>query len=215
MKKIIVLILIFCSVTFISSCRRSSLSEDVEVNKTEQVLQIIKDFEGFSAKARVTYYLEEHEVSFTMLQEGTLDGKYRIELLEPEGLVGNVTYNDGKSIYHVNANRSKQAYVSANDYPERVEILLSSFIDNYRNKTKDFSKIGESSDGLYIVLEGVIEGETTYIAKEQVVVDANTYKPIMLNIYKSSGEKFVTVEYIEVHYNPTFETEYFTPIKSN
>ncbi len=215
MKKIIVLALLVCTATFVFGCRKNTTTEVAEINKTEQVLQIVKEFEGFSARARVTYYLEEKEVVFTMLQDGTMDGKYRIELLEPEGLVGNVTYNDGTSIYHVNASRSKQAYVSANDYPERVEILLSSFVENYRNKTKDFSKIGETSDGQYIVLEGVIEGETTYIAKEQVVVDANTYKPIMLNIYKSNGEKFVTVEYIEVHYNPTFNPEYFTPIKSN
>ncbi len=214
MKKIIFLMLLIYPVLLLSGCINTTKNEE-EINKTEEILKIVKDFEGFSAKAKVTYYLDEKEAQFTMLQEGTVDGKYRIEILEPEGLLGNTTYNDGESIYHINANRSKQAYISANDYPERVEILLSTFIENYRNKTKEFSKIGETSNGQYIVLEGVVEGTTTYIAKEQVIIDSNTYKPIMLNIYREDGEKFVTVEYIEVHYNPTFEVGYFTPIKSN
>ncbi len=215
MKKVFFSILIICTYIFICGCNIQRNGEEVEINKTEEVLQIVEEFTGFSAKAKVTYYIEGKEVIFTMLQDGTIDGKYRIELLEPEGLLGNVTYNDGESIYHVNVNRSKQAYVSANDYPERVEILLSSFIANYRENTKEFSKIGEATEGQYIVLEGVVDGSTTYLAKEQLIIDSITYKPIMLNIYSESGEKFVTIEYIEAHYNPTFEDAYFTPIKSN
>ncbi len=215
MKKILYTAMLVCAIIFIFGCSKKKTVDEVEINNTEKVLQIVNEFKSFSAKAKVTYYLEDKEAEFTMLQDGTIDGRYKIEIIEPEGLVGNITYNDGASIYHINDKRSKQAYVSANDYPERVEILLSSFIDNYKNKTKEFSKIGEATEGQYIILEGVVDGETTYIAKEQLVLDSKTYKPIMLTIFKSNGEKFVTVEYLEVHYNPTFEVNYFTPIKNN
>ncbi len=215
MKKIVFSLIVICVLVFIFGCSKNTQEEKVEENKTDKVLQIIEDFNGFSAKARVTYFIDGKEVNFTMLQDGTVDGKYKIEIIEPEGLGGNVTYNDGDNIYHVNTNRSKQAYVSLNDYPERVEILLSSFVNNYRNKTKSFSKIGEATEGQYILLEGVIDGQTSFISKEQLVIDSNTYKPIMMNIYTTSGDKYVTIEYLEVEYNPTFEETYFTPIKSN
>ncbi len=215
MKKVILLALLLFTFIFITGCNKKNTVEEIEINNTDKILKIVNEFQSFSAKAKVTYFLKDSEVQFTMLQDGTVDGKYKIEIVEPESLLGNTTYNDGSNIYHINNNRSKQAYVSANDYPERVEILLSSFMVNFRDNTKEFSKIGEATEGQYIILEGVVEGETTYIAKEQLIINSNTYKPIMLNIFKSNGEKFVTVEYIEVQYNPRFEMNYFTPIKKN
>ncbi|MFV0394460.1 MAG: hypothetical protein ACK5LC_08695, partial [Coprobacillaceae bacterium] len=92
-------------------------------------------------------------------------------IIEPEGLVGNTTYNDGESIYHINNTRSKQAYVSANDYPERVEIMLSSFMNNYRNKTKEFSKIGEATEGQYIVLD------------DYGIIGLSNIKPYIIRVY--------------------------------
>lgn len=214
MKKILFSLLVMCFCLYIAGCAKQEKEPEVEeVNKTEEVVKLVNDFTGFNAKTKVTYFNGEEQNTFEMLQEGTVDGKYKIEITAPEGLVGNTTYNDGESIYNANSTRSSQILVSANDYPERVEILASSFIKNYRDKTKEFSKIGETTDGQYIVLEGVIDGSTTYMATEQLIIDINTYKPIKLDIYTSTGDKFVEIEYLEFNYNPQFEEGYFTPIK--
>ncbi len=217
MKKAFFSLFVMCICLVLFGCSKQK-NETVEekVNKTDEVIELINDFTGYSAKVKVTYYLNATETSentFEMKQDAVIDGRYKIELTAPEGLVGNTTTFDGTSIFHTNPNRSKLTYVSANEYPERVEILLTSFIDNYKNKTKEYSKIGELTNGEFIVLEGVVDGSNAYFAKEQLVIDGLTYKPLKLNIYTSSGEKFVEVEYLEFMYNPTFEETYFSQPK--
>ncbi len=215
MKKAIFSLFVMCICIFLFGCSKTNEKavEEKEVNKTEEVIKLINDFNGFSAKVKVTYFIngvEPSENIFEMKQDGVIDGRYKIELTSPEGLVGNTTTFDGTSIYHTNAKRSKQTFVSANEYAERVEILLTSFIDNYKNKTSEYSKIGELTNGEYIVLEGVVDGSNAYFAKEQLIIDGLTYKPLKLNIYTSTGEKFVEVEYLEFVYNPTFDNTYFS-----
>ncbi len=215
MKKVILALFVVNISIFLFGCSKQK-KEPVkeEVNKTEEVIKLVKEFNGFSAKTKVTYFLNNNstttENTFEMLQDGVIDGRYKIEVTAPEGLMGNVTLFDGESIYHSNAKRSNQTYVSANEYDERVEILLTSFIDNYKNKNNEYSKIGELTNGEFIVLEGVVDGSNAYFAKEQLILDGLTYKPLKLNIYSSTGEKFVEVEYLEFTYNPTFDATYFS-----
>ncbi len=215
MKKVIFSICVMCFCLFLYGCEKQN-EEPIkeEVNKTEEVIKLVNEFKGFSAKTKVTYYFNNNgtttENTFEMLQDGVIDGRYKIELTAPEGVVGNITLFDGKSIYHSNAKRSNQTYVSANEYNERVEILLTSFINNYKNVNNEYSKIGELTNGEYIVLEGVVNGSNTYFAKEQLILNGSTYKPLKLNIYTSTGEKFVEVEYLEFTYNPTFDDTYFS-----
>ncbi len=212
MKKIIISIFLICIAIFAVSCNEKIEEVEPEVNKTDEVLKYINNLQSYNAKVKVTYFNDE-PVEFEMIQDATKEGKYKIEIVQPDGLVGNISYNDGESIYQVNQNRSSKIYTSANDYPERVEILLTSFINNYVEKTKEFSKIGEHNNGEFIILEGVIDGSNTFFAKEQLVLDANTYTPIKLDIYNANGEKSVEVEYLEFNYNTTFEENYFTPIQ--
>lgn len=214
MKKAVFSLFVMFICIFLFGCSRQKDEEiEKEINKTEEIIKLINDFNGYSANVRVTYFLESSENSdntFEMKQDGLMDGRYKIELTAPEGLVGNTTTFDGTSIYHTNPTRSKQAYVSANEYPERVEILLTSFVANYKEKQNEYSKIGEISNGEYIVLEGIIDGSNAFFAKEQLILDGMTYKPLKLNIYTSRGEKFVEVEYNEFTYNPVFEDTYFS-----
>ncbi len=241
MNKAVFSIFVMCICIFLFGCSKQIDEQDKkEVNKTEDVVKLVNEFTGYSAKTKVTYYFNDNDIenktikenktinenqitkenkttvqnTFEMSQDGVIDGRYKIVLTAPEGLVGNTTIFDGNSIYHFNSKRSNQTYVSASEYPERVEILLTSFIDNYKNKTSEYSKIGELTSGQYIVLEGVIDGSNTYFAKEQLILDSATYKPLKLNIYTSSGEKFVEVEYLEFTYNPNFDEAYFTHSKN-
>ncbi len=210
MKKIVILItLIF--VTILSGCSKKE-EEIPEVNKTDEVLRYIKELKTFKAKVKVTYFTNTSEQVFEMTQEGDIDGRYKIEILKPENLAKNISMNDGESLYQINEQRAKKIYVSANDFPERVQILLTSFLNNYINNTDGFSKIGELNNGEIIILEGSIPGENTFFATEQLTLDGDTYAPIKLDIYKTDGSKFVEVEYLEFGYNPSFGENYFTPI---
>lgn len=211
MRRLIFSLLILCIITI--GCSSGNKEEKVEVNKTDEVIKLIEDFEGFTANCKVTYYYEDKDVTFEMIQNGTIRGEYKIEITAPETLIGNTTYNDGESIYIINTNKSNQMYVSANDYPQRVQILLSSFVDNYKNKTSDFSKILEENSSNLILLEGVIDGENSFFATEKLTLAGDTYKPIKLDIYTNEGEKIVEIEYLDFVYNPQFEANYFTPIQ--
>ncbi len=214
MKKGILLLLVMVCIFLFGCSKEKEEPVKEEVNKTEEVIKLINEFKGFSAKTKVTYYFKNNDTTtentFEMMQEGVIDGRYKIEVTAPEGIAGNVTLFDGESIYHSNPKRSNQTYVSANEYDERVEILMTAFINNFKNKNNEYSKIGELTNGEYIVLEGVVDGSNTYFAKEQLILDGRTYKPLKLNIYNSTGEKFVEVEYLEFTYNPTFDDTYFS-----
>lgn len=213
-KYIFLLCALLITLLLLLGCGIKTNEEEKEkINKTDEVVKLLEDFNGFNAKVKVTYFLGEEEVIFEMLQDGTIDGKYKIEITSPEALLGNTTYCDGESIYNVNLNKSSQIYSSMNDYPQRIQILLSAFVDNYKNKTKEFSKIYEESASDVILLEGVIDGGNTYFATERLTINATTYKPIKLDIYTNEGEKIVEIEYLEFVYNPNFEENYFTPMQ--
>lgn len=211
MKKILIISMLLILSMFTYGCKAGE-EEVIEINKTEEALKYIKELNGFKAKARITYYTDSGEQTFEMIQEGTKDGKYKIEIISPENLVGNISINDGESLYQINENRSKQIYVSTNEYPERVQILITSFIRNFLENNMELSKIGELNNGELIILESTIKGENTYFATEQLTIDGNTYSPIKMDIYRVDTTKFVEVEYLEFSYNPSFSEGYFSPM---
>jgi len=128
--------------------------------------------------------------------------RYRLEVLAPEELKGQVTVYNGKSsyIYHPGINQ----YLVTEDFPGSVE--YNSFIGSFMEyiKTPEKIKISSEREGqknLY-VLEFEIPESSSYMSVERLWLDPEAAVPVKAEIYGSDGKKNIEIYYYNFVCNP-------------
>jgi outer membrane lipoprotein-sorting protein len=103
--------------------------------------------------------------------------------------------------------------VNSADKPERSELIVFSFMENYV-KSKDTSVATASLDDTkYTVMEADIEGAGKYIVSEKLWVSNETMLPERLVIYDSEGKERIVTSFSEFEYNPELAEDEFAPQK--
>jgi outer membrane lipoprotein-sorting protein len=128
--------------------------------------------------------------------------KYRVEVLAPKELEGQVTiYNGNKSyIYHPRINQ----YLVTENFSGSVE--YNTFIGSFMNHIRktDNIRISSEKDGekLLYVLEFEVPEPNNYMRFEKLWLDAETAVPVKAEIYGDDGKTSVEVYYSNFVYNP-------------
>ncbi|MBR1442844.1 MAG: outer membrane lipoprotein carrier protein LolA [Firmicutes bacterium] len=176
--------------------------------KFKDVNDMIYGLENYSAKMSITYTSNKGEITYEGEQGASSDGRYRIMTVKPEEVERCVIINDGKMIWQYNPRVSSGFSVKANDKKERYELIIFSFIKNYRNSENVKE---ETQEGKYTVLEADIEGGGKYINSEKLWVENENFTPVKLIIYDDEGKERIREEFSEFEFEPVFEEGYFLP----
>jgi outer membrane lipoprotein-sorting protein len=135
--------------------------------------------------------------------------KYRIEVIAPKELQGQITIFNGRSsyIYHPGIDQ----YLITENFSDSAEYnaFIGSFIE-YIKKGDDIkvSYEKEGDKGL-IVLEFEILKPNRYMRFEKLWIDAKAIVPLKAEIYGSDGKTSVEVYYDNFVYNPCLKDEDF------
>ncbi len=202
LKKIL---LVLALVLTLTSC--GSLTKDMNEKKLAEKYLDLKTYE---ADANVTYISKDLKTTFRTIQHANIDGRYRIEVLEPEQVSGSVTVFDGTKIYQFNEKVSKDIYVSTTENSERSEIFLTAFLRNYNNSDDVAVTVGTFNDSLYTVLEANINSEHPLITTEKLWINNETKLPEKLVIYDKNNMETIVVEYTTFEYNKELDENLFT-----
>ncbi len=201
---ILCLVLIFT----LASCDKLGTTKISKEEAYENAHEKYMSLEAYRAKAYVTYIANGKEVKFLTNQISNMNGQYRIELIEPENVAGSTTISDGKAIYQFNERVSKDVYISNTESLERIEILLTSFMKNYK-QSDNVSVVSNLDESLYTMLEAKIGGDHPLISLEKLWINNETLEPEKLVIYDKNNIETIRIEYIEFEFNPTLDQNLF------
>ena len=135
--------------------------------------------------------------------------KYRVEVLAPKELEGQVTIYNGNSsyIYHPGINQ----YLVTENFSGSVEYnaFIGSFMNHIR-KAEDI-RVNSEKEGEkeLIVLEFEVPDPNNYMRIEKLWIDADAIVPIKAEIYGDDGKTAVSVYYNNFVYNPGLDDSNF------
>lgn len=205
MKRIITMAIATCTALALASCVPKEESFD---NPTDRLLAMTT----YESNATVTYKSDNATVVYDVVQTADTTGRYKIEVVGPEEVKGSTTVYNGDEIYQCNFNLSDEVIVEKTESPERVEILLTSFVENYNNTEVETEETGnfnaEKAEG-YIVLDADMNYENHLFDNEKLWLDEETQMPVKLAIYNKEGKELVTVDYKETTYDKEFPDDHF------
>lgn len=176
----------------------------------KNVQEKLMAMESYCTNAHITYINNKGSDEFDATYYATKDGKYRMELTAPEDYKDNVIMFDGKMVWSYNPAVEQKVSVDAPDKPQRYELVLFSFLENYvksQNVTVQSASLDES---LCTVLEAEIPGENQFFATEKLCINNETQNPQRLIIYDNEGNEKIKVDFTNFQYNCEIEPEKFT-----
>ena len=212
MKKIIKLVMVLAiSAITLSACRimGGKTNDPNDVKSYETVHDMLLNLKTYKSEASVTYISNKGKNTYNTLQHSKITGEYRVEVVGPAEVAGNITLFDGNTIYQYNENISNRIAVGTTDTQERSEIFLTSFIRNYLNSPEVSVTVFNTTDNNTTVLEAKISGDHPYLYKEKLWVDNETFLPIQLVLYDADGMERIVIQYQSFDFNQELLEELF------
>ncbi|MCL2575089.1 MAG: hypothetical protein FWE33_01525 [Defluviitaleaceae bacterium] len=209
MKRFMILAVIAVSLIVFAAC--GAIQERVDANVYERIHRQLLSMENFMAQATVTYISNNNSHTYETIQHALATGEYRIEVTGPINVAGNTTIFDGTTISQFNPRLDGRVSQTTTEAPERVEILLTSFVRNFIRMTESTVMAATVEDATTTVLEATIPGDHPYLATSRLWVSNDTLHPVRMVISDTSGTERIIIEYIAFEYNVQSSPEFFIP----
>lgn len=200
MKKILML---FC-LMLLCSCSAKPISG------YKSIQEKLMAMESYCTKAHIAYINNKGTDEFDATYYATKDGKYRMEITSPEDYNGNVIMFDGKMVWSYNPSIEQKITVDAPDKPQRHELVLFTFIENYVKCQNTAVQSANLDDSLCTVLEAEIPGGNDFFTTEKLCINNETQNPQRLVIYDKEKNEKIIVDFTDFQYNYKIENDKFT-----
>ncbi|MCL2349904.1 MAG: hypothetical protein FWC67_00340 [Defluviitaleaceae bacterium] len=186
-----------------------AIQERVDGNVYEKIHRQLLAMEGFTAQATVTYISNNNQHAYETVQHARADGRYRIEVTAPANVAGNTTVFDGTTISQFNPRLDGRVAQTTSEAPERVEILLTTFVRNFVRSQETSVMASMVDESLTTVLEAPIPGEHPYLAMARLWVNNDTLLPVQMVIFDAAGGERVIIVYNTFEFDPEMPDETF------
>lgn len=207
--KILFLIGLMASLA-LSGCRGASPGSEPALSAYEQIHRKLMEMENYRARAVVEFHSNRSTNVYETVQVAMMDGRYRVEVIGPENVVGYVTLFDGSTIFQFNPLVSAKVAVSMTENPERAEIFVTSFIRNYLESAEVSVSAGNFGNSDFTILEATLPGSHPYLVTERLWVNNLTLLPERLVIYDANQNERIVVTFYDFEYNVELEDNFFT-----
>lgn len=188
----------------------AAIQERVDASAYERIHRQLMNMESFTAQATVTYISNNNSHVYETTQHARATGQYRIEVTSPENVAGNTTVFDGTTISQFNPNIGGRVSQTTTESPERLEILLTSFVRNFTNSQDVSIAAAAMDESVATILEATIPGDHPYMAVGRLWVNNETLKPMQMVIIDQAGAERIVVIYNSFEYNVAIDDAMFT-----
>jgi len=175
----------------------------------EKIQNALLTMQTYEATATVVFVSNKNTHEYETLQQCRVSGEYRIEVIGPARVAGNVTIFDGKVIYQFNDRVAGKLSVGTAEAAERAELFLTSFVKNYVQSQEVSVSAAKVEGSDCTVLEANIPGDHPYLRTEKLWVDNQTLLPVKLVIYDPDGAERILVTYRSFEYNKELDGNVF------
>ena len=183
---------------------------ETEPSAYAKIQRVLTEMKSYRSDATVEYISNKGRNVYDVIQSSRASGEYRVEVVGPENVAGNVTISDGVTIYQFNDRVAGKVSVGVKENQERSEIFVTSFIRNYLSSQEVSVSVGNFGNGKCTVLEAIIPGNHPYLATEKLWVDNETLKPVQLVIYDPEGSERIIVTFKTFEYNIELDDDVFS-----
>ena len=195
----------------LSGCKNFSGSKKNfdDQSSYKKINAMLMNLKSYRCKANVKYISNKNTIEYVTIQECKSDGKYKIEIIEPENSSGNITLNDGEKICQFNSKINGRVTLLKRENMERSEIFLPSFIKNYCQSLETSVSVAALDKSKCTVLEALIPSNHPYLSSEKLFIDNKTAKPVELVIYDKDNSERIIVSFIDFEYNVELDDSLF------
>lgn len=201
-KRSMGLLLIFLSLS-LYGC---SGNQNTAANKIQD--QLI-NMEGYACLTQVSHMNNDKTNTYETKQVYQMDGQYRVEVIEPEHIVGLTTICNGEKIVQDHPKLEQSALNELGENNFRNQMFLGTFVKNYLQSEDVSIEVQNMGDALTTVLEAKIPGGSRHMSTQRVWIDQKTFKPIQMSIYNKDNKETVNIEFVEFTYNPKINQSIF------
>ncbi len=171
----------------------------------------LMNMQSYRADTQITYISSNETTTYKAIQSAVNDGKYKLVTYYPENFKNCSVLFDGKMIWQYNPNVEKKININSQDKPERSQLILFSFMENYV-KSQNTTVATASNDGSeYTVLEAEIQNGNKFLTKEKLWVDNEQMQPSKLIIYDENDKERIILTFNSFEYNCQFDENEFLP----
>ena len=193
-----------------AGCQGGGPSKAEQQNAYQKIQSVLTNVRSYMCEATVEYKSNKGSNVYDTIQKCKITGQYRVEVIGPDNVSGNVSVSDGKTIYQYNKRVSGKIAVATKESQERSEIFFTSFLKNYMKSNETSVSAAKVQDDPCTVLEALIPGSHPYLASEKLWIDNKTLKPVKLVVYDPQGSERIIVTYKTFEYNVVLDDSEFS-----
>lgn len=186
------------------ACKQST-----DENIYYEVQKKLSTIESYQCTARIQVIDQEREVEYVFKQSFKAPNKYRLEVLAPEGLKGNLTVYNGKTGWLQHPSINQTFKIDGFEQSQEQFMFIGYFLENYITSKESEFQLESLESRDCIVMETTIPGGNHYFDYQRLWVDKKHKVPVKLYIYDEKDNIRFRVYYEDFIYNPELEDNLF------
>lgn len=174
-----------------------------------EIQKKLSTMESYQCIAKIQVINQDQEREYIFQQSFKGPNQYRLEVLSPEGLKGNLTLYNGKTAWlrHPAINQTWKID-NFQQSPEQL-MFIGYFLRNYVTSKESKFEIESFEGEDYLVMETKIPGGNYYFDHQKLWVDKKQKVPVKLYVYDEKNSVCFRVYYENFEYNPKLEDNLF------
>lgn len=188
----------------LSGCKQST-NEEIYY-KIQKKLNTI---ESYQCIAKIQVNNQGQETEYVFQQTFKAPNQYRLEVLAPEGLKGNLTIYNGKTAWLKHPSINQTWKIDNFQQSQEQLMFIGYFLKNYISSKESDYEVEEVEGEKYLVMETSIPGGNYYFASQKLWVRTKDALPLKLLIYDEKKNIRFKVYYSDFVYNPQLDDNIF------
>ncbi|MBM7614263.1 LolA family protein [Alkaliphilus hydrothermalis] len=169
----------------------------------------LNEMEGYTTLAKIYVQRDAEEKEYIFQQTFQNPDKYRLEILAPENLKGNLTISNGKTAWIKHPAINQVWRMQDFEQSQEQLMFIGYFMRNLLN-SEDSRVEREMIEGKsYGVITTSLPGGSYYFYEQKLWIDLKTLVPSHLHIVDEKGKVRFRVLYEDFVYNPKLEDSLF------
>lgn len=199
-----VMLLLFMVIISITACKKPSDKE-----KYYDAHKKMMEIKSYQTTAKILSYTGNSAREYKFNQVFQYPDKYRLEVISPESLEGNLTIFNGKVAWIRHAAINQTWKMDNFEQSKEQLMFIGYFLKNFIN-TENSTYHSESFEGQdSIVITTELPGGSPHFYSQRLWINKKDYTPLKLNIVDNEDRVKFEVYYEEFKMNPNLDESLF------
>lgn len=167
------------------------------------------EMESYRCRAKIYTRSGGTEKEYVFLQTFKYPNQYRLEIISPENLKGNLTISNGKTAWLVNPSINHISKLESFNQSQERMMFIGYFMQNFMKSERTEITREQLNGNWYIVVTTPLPLGNYYFDKQKLWIDIKEMVPVQMHVLDQKGNVRFRVAYEDFEYNPKLEDSLF------